>query len=313
MIIVTGGAGFVGSNLVAGLNDLGRSDIVVVDDLTDGRKFANIADCQIADYWDKQELLDRAESGGLGFKPDIVFHQGACSTTTEWNGAYMMETNYRYSKCLLDFCLRERVQFVYASSAAVYGAGDSFAESGGNERPLNVYGYSKYLFDQYVRNLGLQSSQLAGLRYFNVYGPREFHKGDMASVVFHFNNQLKTDGEIRLFDGCDGYGPGEQRRDFIYVGDVVKVNQWFMEHPDVTGLFNVGTGRSQTFNEVGRAVLDWHGRGTIRYIPFPDHLVGRYQSFTEADIDALRSVGYREEFLDVAAGVAEYLKHVEAD
>jgi len=307
MIIVTGGAGFIGSNLVRGLNARGLTDIVVVDELSDGHKFANIVDCDIADYWDKDELARRLDSQSLGFQPQAILHQGACSTTTEWNGAYMMETNYSYSKLLLDYCLHNGVPLIYASSAAVYGAGPAFKEAPGTERPLNVYGYSKSLFDQYVRRLGPANSQVVGLRFFNVYGPNEGHKGAQASVPWHLHNQLLTSDSVRLFEGSDGYAAGEQRRDFVYVDDVVDVNLWFLDHPQHSGIFNVGTGHSQTFNELAAAVLAWHDRGAIEYIPFPEHLQDSYQSFTEADISALRGIGYGGEFRDVAAGVKAYL------
>ena len=307
MIIVTGAAGFVGSNLVRGLNQAGEREILAVDDLTDGHKFENLVGSHIADYWDKDLLLSRLDRG-LGFEPRCVFHQGACSVTTEWDGRYMMETNYRYSTELLEFCLDARVPFIYASSAAVYGAGSSFKEDAAIERPLNVYGYSKLLFDQYVqRRLEGASSQVVGLRYFNVYGPGETHKGEMASVAFHLNQQVLRDGEARLFEGSHGYAEGEQLRDFVYVGDVVKVNLWFYERPEHSGIFNVGTGRAATFNELADAVLEWHGAGKKRYIPFPEHLENAYQSFTEADITKLRSVGYDSPFLDVRAGVKSYL------
>lgn len=307
MIIVTGAAGFVGSNLVRGLNRLGERDILAVDDLTDGHKFENLAASEIADYWDKDLLLQRV-GGGLGFTPRCVFHQGACSVTTEWDGRYMMETNYRYSTELLEYCLDAGVPFIYASSAAVYGASQSFQEDSAVERPLNVYGYSKLLFDQYVqRRLPEASSQVVGLRYFNVYGPGEGHKGQMASVAFHLDQQVLRDHEARLFEGSGGYAEGEQRRDFIHVDDVVRVNLWFFETSEQSGIFNVGTGRAATFNELADAVLEWHGTGTKRYIPFPDHLESSYQSFTQADISKLRSAGYDRPFLDVKAGVKSYL------
>ncbi len=310
MIIVTGGAGFIGSNLVKALNERGCDDILVVDDLTDGTKFFNLADCTIADYEDKDAFLEAVEAGkGPGVSVEAIFHQGACSTTTEWNGRFMMENNYRYSKTLLHYCLERRIPFLYASSAAVYGRGPGFREEPRYEKPLNVYGYSKLLFDQYVRRLLPRAeSQVVGFRYFNVYGPREQHKGSMASVAFHHNNQILNGGRVRLFEGCDGYGDGEQRRDFIYVGDVTEANLWFLDHPDRSGIFNLGTGRSQTFNEIAHAVIDFHGGGEIEYIPFPDHLQGRYQSFTEADLSALRAAGYDRPFRSVQEGVRAYLE-----
>ncbi len=310
MIIVTGGAGFIGSNLVEALNDRGHHDILVVDDLSDGTKFVNLVDCTLSDYQDKDEFICRIEAGEEFASPiTAVFHQGACSTTTEWDGKFMMNNNYQYSKSLLHYCLQRKIPFLYASSAAVYGMGPEFRESPEFEKPLNVYGYSKLLFDQYVRRLLPRArSQIAGFRYFNVYGPREQHKGSMASVAFHHNNQIRETGRVKLFEGCDGYDNGEQRRDFIYVGDVTAVNLWFLEHPKKSGIFNLGTGHSQTFNEIARAVIDFHGNGEIEYIPFPDHLRGHYQSFTEADISALRSAGYETPFKTVQQGVTEYLE-----
>ena len=308
MIVVTGGAGFIGSNLVKGLNESGYKDILVVDDLTDGTKFRNLADCEIADFQDKQHFLETVKARGLNKAISTVFHLGACSTTTEWDGHYMMENNYEYSKVLLHAGIDQQIPYIYASSASVYGMGPGFAEDPVNERPLNVYAYSKFQFDHYVRrHLARAKSQMVGLRYFNVYGPREQHKGSMASVAYHFNNQLLEHGKVRLFEGSDGYADGEQRRDFIYVGDTVRVKLWLMQNQAVCGIYNLGTGRAQTFNEVANAVIGWHDRGTIEYIPFPDHLKGRYQSYTQADIKALRAVGYNGEFLTVEEGVSHYL------
>ncbi len=309
MIVVTGGAGFIGSNLVRGLNARGRDDIIVVDDLSDGTKFVNLVDCRIADYRDRDDFLadllaGREPAGTL----DAVFHQGACSTTTEWDGRYMLRNNYEYSRHLLAWCQRRHAAFIYASSAAVYGGGQVFREEPACETPLNVYGWSKLLFDQYVRRLGDAAGiPVAGLRYFNVYGPREQHKGSMASVAFHLHGQLQNGDVVRLFEGSDGYGDGEQRRDFVHVDDVVAVNLWLLDNPGVCGVFNVGTGASATFNDVARAVIAAHGRGRIEYVPFPEHLRGRYQSFTEADISALRAAGYQAAFAGVAEGVARYM------
>lgn len=313
MIIVTGGAGFIGSNIVKALNDKGAENIIVVDDLTDGMQFKNLADCKIADYLDKDDFLNRLKANDYFHdKITAVFHEGACADTTETNGKYMLENNYEYSKILLHYCLRQEIPYIYASSAAVYGGGAVFKEELQYEKPLNVYGYSKFLFDQYVRKLlPTANSQIVGTRYFNVYGPRECHKKTMASVAFHNHHQIQQSGTVKLFEGCAGYGNGEQRRDFVYVGDVAQVNLWFMEHRNVSGIFNVGTGNSQTFNELSQAVINWHNKGKIEYIPFPEHLKGKYQSFTEANISALRAVGYHEKFKTVEEGVPLYLDWLE--
>ena len=311
MIIVTGAAGFVGSNLVRGLNRAGERDILAVDELSDGRKFENLVDCEIADYWDKDLLLERLK-GSLGFVPRRVYHQGACAVTTEWDGRFMMENNYRYSTELFEYCVAAGVPLIYASSAAVYGGGDCFEEDAGAERPLNVYGYSKLMFDRYVRRrLDGVRSQVVGLRYFNIYGPRESYKGPMASVAWQLHRQVQKDGKVRLFRGSGGYGDGEQLRDFVYVDDVVDVNLWFGRHPDVSGVFNVGTGRAATFNELADAVIGWHGTGCKRYIPFPERLERAYQSFTQADIAKLRRAGYDRPFADVASGIRSYLDALE--
>ena len=309
MIIVTGGAGFIGSNIVKGLNERGREDILVVDDLKDGTKFLNLVDCEILDYLDKDDFIRQLQSGtGFGESVEVIFHEGACSATTEWDGRYMMDNNYEYSKSLLHYCLDNRAALLYASSASVYGSGSVFTESKKYESPLNVYGYSKYLFDQYVRRiLPGASCQIAGFRYFNVYGPREQHKGSMASVAYHLSRQLNANENPRLFEGCDDFGHGEQRRDFIYIDDVVDVNLWFMDNPDKSGIVNLGTGHCQSFNDVANAVIAWYGRGEIEYIPFPDHLRGRYQSYTEANISSLHELGYDQPFKAVEQGVPLYM------
>lgn len=312
MIVVTGAAGFIGSNIIKQLNQRDRTDIIAVDDLTDGTKFVNLSGVEIADYLDKDEFLQQIKHKSFKAKCEVIFHQGACSTTTEWDGRFMLQNNYEYSKNLLHYCLEHGIQLLYASSAAVYGDGKIFKEERALEKPLNVYGYSKFLFDQYVRKyLGQNKSQIAGFRYFNVYGPHEQHKGSMASVAYHLHQQLKKVDKVKLFEGCDGYGDGEQRRDFVYVDDVVDVNLWFWDHPHVSGIFNVGTGNSQSFNDVAKAVIAWNRKGEIEYIPFPDHLKGRYQSFTQADISALRKAGYDKPFKRVEEGVKAYLDCLE--
>jgi len=323
MIIVTGAAGFIGSNLVRGLNARGIRDIIAVDDLLQGDKFVNLVDADIADYLHKDEFRARVASGSL---PPIraVLHQGACSDTTERDGHYMMDNNYRVTLELFEYCQAHRVPFLYASSAAVYGAGPVYVEDPANERPLNVYGYSKFLFDQILRRRkDTLRSQVVGLRYFNVYGPREQHKGRMASVAFHNMNQFLAEGHVRLFGGWDGYEDGGQRRDFISVEDVVAVNLHFLDHPDKSGIFNCGTGRAQPFNDLAAAVVntlreekgeaplslaELVEQGLLRYVPFPDDLKGRYQSFTQADTTQLRAAGFTAEMRDVQTGVAEYIR-----
>lgn len=310
MIIVTGGAGFIGSNLVLGLNQRGCDDILVVDNLTNGIKYKNLVDCQIADYLDKKDFIDKIQQGFFkAEKIQAIFHQGACSTTTEWDGRYMMDNNYEYTKILFHYCQAHKIPFIYASSAAVYGGDNNFKEQLEYEGPLNVYGYSKFQFDQYLRqHQSTLTAPVVGLRYFNVYGPREEHKGSMASVAFHLNNQIKASAKVRLFEGCDGYGNGEQQRDFVYVGDVVDMNMWFLDNPQVSGIFNVGTGRSQTFNDVAHAVLDYHQSGELEYIPFPEQLKGCYQSFTQANLDKLRAAGCQHSFKTVEEGVRLYME-----
>jgi ADP-L-glycero-D-manno-heptose 6-epimerase len=323
MIVVTGAAGFVGSNIVKALNQQGETDILAVDNLARGDKFPNLVDCSIADYLDKEAFLEAVEGGDLDGEVRAVLHQGACSDTMEQDGRYMMENNYRYSAVLLEFCRAEAVPFIYASSASVYGAGQTFREEPQFERPLNVYGYSKFLFDNLVRRRwGDNTAQLVGLRYFNVYGPREAHKQRMASVAFHFFNQYLAEGRVRLFEGSGGFAAGEQRRDFVSVQDVVAVNLHALAHPQMSGIFNVGTGRAQTFNDVAVATVNavrasrgeapltleaMLAQGKIEYTAFPPGLKDKYQSFTQADLGLLRRAGYTAPFLTVEEGVARYV------
>ncbi|KGE78664.1 ADP-glyceromanno-heptose 6-epimerase [Halomonas sp. ND22Bw] len=318
MIVVTGGAGFIGSNLVKALNERGRNDVMVVDDLSDGTKFVNLADCTLGDYLDKDDFLARVKAalnGETSHLPPIeaIFHEGACSDTTEWDGRFMLENNFEYSKELLHFCQLKGIPFIYASSAATYGGSEVFREEPEHEKPLNVYGYSKLLFDQYVRARHDEfESQVVGFRYFNVYGPREQHKGKMASVAYHHHTQISGGQDLKLFGAWDGYEAGMQSRDFIYVGDVVDVNLWFLDHPEASGIFNLGTGRAEPFKAIGEAVVDYYGKGKIEYIDFPDELKGRYQSYTRADIARLREAGYDREFHTVAEGVKAYLEWLNA-
>ena len=313
MIVVTGSNGFIGSNLIKGLNNLGHTDIIAVDDHSNPELKENITHCEISDYLEIQEFFDQVKTKRFDNQNiEAIFHQGACSNTMEWDSEYLYKNNLLYSKELLKLANRIKIPFIYASSASVYGDGSEFEESIENENPINLYAYSKFKFDQIVRQeLKKNETQIVGLRYFNVYGPQEQHKGNMASVAYHLHNQLKDNDKIKLFEGSHGYGNGEQRRDFIYVDDVVKVNLWFLKNKKISGIFNLGTGRSQTFNDVANAVIDWNKKGTIEYIEFPEKLLDAYQSFTQADITKLRKVGYEDEFLSVQEGVFRYLNSLE--
>ena len=322
--IVTCAAGFIGSNIVKALNERGITKIIAVDNLTRADKFKNLVDCEIADYLDKEAFIEQLLDGCFDGEVKAIFHEGACSDTMETDGHYMMENNYRYSLGILDWCIAQEVQFLYASSAATYGGSNEFREERQFEAPLNVYGYSKFLFDQVVRQrMAEAASQIVGFRYFNVYGPRESHKGRMASVAFHHYNQFQSEQKVRLFEGCDGYANGEQKRDFVYVGDVAKVNLFFLDHPEKSGIFNLGTGRAQSFNELAAANVNscraLSGEapksleellklGQIEYVPFPEALKGKYQSFTQADLAKLRAAGYEAPFASVEEGVAQYVQ-----
>ena len=309
MIVVTGGAGFIGSNLVHALNARGRLDILVVDDMSDGRKFENLADATIADYLD-HAAFRRALDVRSPWLADVetIFHLGACSDTTEWDGRYMLDNNFQVSREILDACEAFGTPLVYASSAAVYGSQAECREAPAYERPLNVYGYSKLLFDQHLRQrLTRLSIPVTGLRYFNVYGPREYHKGRMASVVLHFNRQLIEQGEVCLFEGSHGLPDGEHLRDFVHVDDVVAMTLWAAEQRNFRGVLNCGSGVAATFNAVANVILEWHGRGRLRYIPFPEDLRAAYQAHTRADMSGARAAGCAVDFRGVAKGVRDYL------
>ena len=323
-IIVTGAAGFIGSNIVKALNRRGETDIIAVDNLTNGHKFRNLADCDIAHYLDKHEFIRQVREHLVPHDIRAVFHQGACSNTMEHNGQYMMENNYQYSLDLLDWCQDERIPFLYASSAAVYGKGTAFREERALEKPLNVYGYSKFLFDQVVRRRIAQglTAQVVGFRYFNVYGMREQHKGRMASVAYHHFNQYRSQGYVNLFGAYENYGNGEHSRDFVSVEDVAKVNLYFFDNFEKSGIFNLGTGRSQPFNDLAAATVnacraaegkpklslaELVEQQLIRYTPYPEDLAGKYQSFTQADTEKLRAAGYADDFYTVEQGVERYV------
>ena len=315
MIIVTGGAGFIGSNMVHELNMRGRRDILIVDDLEGGENYKNLRGLHFIDYQHKDDFLDSIEEGDFdGSDVEAIFHEGACSDTMEYDVNYMMHVNYEYSKSLLQFCLEHRIPFLYASSASTYGSGkNGFTEGDKCEDALNPYAFSKLLFDRYVRKIMPQAaSQIVGLKYFNVYGPQEQHKGKMASIFYQLYNQLKETQKARLFVGTDGYGDGEQRRDFVYVKDVVKVKLWFWENKGASGIYNCGTGKAHTFNEAGQAVIDALGYGEIEYRDFPAVLEGKYQSYTQSDSTALLAAGYDQGFTDMNAAVREYVDFLSA-
>lgn len=322
--VVTGAAGFIGSRLIAGLNRAGVSEILAVDNLENADKFRNLVDCEFEDYLDKRDFLARLRAHEFEGGIDAVLHQGACSDTMQTDGRYMMANNYEYSRALLDWCQAEEIPLLYASSAAVYGAGTLFREERSCESPLNIYGYSKFLFDQLVRRrLPGLSAQVAGFRYFNVYGPNEAHKGRMASVAYHATRQFLDTGKVKLFEGGGGYAAGEQLRDFVHVDDVVSVNLHFLERRELSGIYNCGTGRAQTFNDVARAAVngvraargepplalgELVAQGVIEYIAFPDALRGKYQSYTQADLGLLRAAGYSGAFRGVGQGVEQYAR-----
>lgn len=317
--IVTGAAGFIGSNIVAALNKQGWDSIIAVDHLKNAHKFKNLVGLNLADYLDKHEFLEYLNAGAFDGDIAAIFHEGACSNTMEMDGKFMMENNFRYSCVLLDYCMEQEIPLFYASSAATYGANPTFVESFENEAPLNIYGYSKYLFDQKVRRVLSESpsSQIVGCRYFNVYGPNEFHKGKMASVALHNFNQFKEKGFVELFEGSENF-----LRDFIHVDDVVKINLHFLENPEISGIFNVGTGSAEPFTTISHAVINSFRKKQnlpelnlteicqeklLRFVEFPSALQGKYQTFTQANLKNLRENGkYKGDFLSVYEGTSRY-------
>jgi len=315
MIIVTGGAGFIGSNIVRALNERGRTDILIVDDLNGGDKYKNLIGLRFLDYQHKDDFFKAFVFGDVGLKVDGIFHEGACSDTMEYDVNFMMRTNYEYSKELLKFCLRKQIPLIYASSASVYGMGKrGFREDESCENPLNPYAFSKLMFDRYARQFfNAAKSKIVGLRYFNVYGPQENHKGKMASIFYQIYKRMKLGGGPRLFKGTDGYGDGEQKRDFVYVRDVAKINLWCLESDVANGIYNCGTGHAHTFNAAAKAMIEsMHSKMKITYCEFPDELRGKYQSFTEADMKKISAAGYNGGFTNFVIAVDEYCKFLEA-
>jgi len=311
--IVTGAAGFIGSNLVAALNARGDSDILAVDELGTDEKWKNLVGLDFQDYWEKDDFLFALRNDSLG-KVDTVFHLGANSSTTEKNASHLVENNYRFTRELCEWCMHHDVRFIYASSAATYGDG-SLGYSDSDDvtptlKPLNMYGYSKQMFDLWAMRHGL-FDRIAGLKYFNVYGPREDHKGDMRSVINKAYHQILETGEVRLFKSYKSeYNDGEQVRDFVYVKDAVAATLFFYERSDVGGLFNCGTGMARTWNDLVKSTFKAMGREPkITYIDMPEALRLKYQYRTEADMIKLRDAGYEEPFTSLEDGVADYVKN----
>ena len=301
MIIVTGGAGFIGSNLVKGLNDQGENDILIVDNLEQSVKHLNLNSLTFIDFMDKHTLPEKLNTLS---NVKAIFHQGACSDTTESNGTYMMKNNYEYSKLLLHYAIDRKIPFLYASSASVYGDGrNGFRESPECEDPLNIYAFSKFAFDNYVRRyLSKAESQITGLRYFNVYGYQENHKDKMASVAFHLYHQLEESGEMRLFEGSH-----EFFRDFVFVEDVIDVNLFCYENR-ISGIYNCGTGHAESFVSIAETYINLNdGKGIVKFIPLPDDLKGKYQTFTRANMDAIKNEGYTKSFCTLENGLRKYI------
>lgn len=312
MIIVTGGAGFIGSCVVRTLNDAGIEDIVIVDNIASTDKWMNIRNKKYMKYVNKKRFPDELPSySGV----EAIIHMGACSSTTERDFDYLWDNNFEYTKMLWNYCAEKQISFIYASSAATYGdGGNGFDDEADIDllSPLNGYGYSKQLFDFWVKHQATMfPGQYVGLKFFNVYGPNEYFKGSMASMAFHGFNQIKSNGEIRLFKSCKSqFGDGEQLRDFVYVKNVCDVIKWMLDNPKISGLFNVGTGRTQSFRELAEATFEALGVETnIHYINMPEHLKEKYQYYTKAEIKKLRDAGYSGEFMDVKAGVADYVNN----
>lgn len=306
MIVVTGAAGFIGSNLAKGLNDAGHQELILVDDLNP-EKEKNISGLKFDQFLTIEEYLEKHRS-----ITDLqaIFHQGACADTTENRPDYILRQNTGYTYALFNHCQANRIPLLYASSAAVYGDGENgFREEPGSEQPLNLYGESKLIFDQVLRRHvdkeGKLTAPVTGFRYFNVYGPGEAHKGRMASVALHLFKQGKENGSLKLFEGSESF-----KRDFVHINDVVAVNLHFLQNPQ-TGIFNLGTGTARSFTEMAKAIQKQIPNSSIEYIPFPEDLKGKYQAYTCADLSTIRKAGYEEDFIELEAGINSYYQAFE--
>ncbi len=314
MIVVTGGAGFIGSALVWKLNKMGEDKIIIVDELGKDEKWKNLNGLKFEDFYHKDDFMGLILQRQIQFKVTAIIHLGACSSTTEKDADYLMDNNFHYSQELAKYSLEKGVRFIYASSAATYGDGSTGYDDDENKmenlRPLNMYGYSKYLFDTWIKRNGLMN-HVAGLKYFNVYGPNEYHKGDMRSVVHKAFEQVCDTGKVRLFKSYHpDYKDGEQKRDFIYVKNAVDMSLFFLEHQDKNGIYNIGTGRAQTWIELVTALFDAVGKPVnIEFIDMPEDIRGKYQYFTEARLNKLKSAGYIKPIMNVRDGVTDYVKN----
>ncbi len=323
MIIVTGAAGMIGSAMVWKLNEMGRNDIIVVDKLRTEEKWLNLRKRDYADWVDRDELFNWLANPANAGKITGVVHMGACSATTERDGDFLMENNYGYSKKLWDFCAVRQIPYVYASSAATYGAGelgyndDVTPEELKKLQPLNKYGYSKKIFDDWAFKQSIAPKQWCGLKFFNVYGPQEYHKGRMASMVFHTFNQYRDNGGVKLFKSHkEGFKDGEQLRDFVYLKDVVDVMYFLLTEKVESGVYNIGTGEARSFLDLSMATMraasnnpELKVEDVVEFIPMPEDLRGRYQYFTQASMEKLKRTGYTKKFTSLEEGVKDYVQN----
>lgn len=311
MIIVTGGFGFIGSNIVKAILRRSNKEVIAVDNLSDGRKFRNLQNAEIADFYSISEFNERLRKDNFPRKVECIIHMGACSNTTVWDGNYLIENNYNQTKAIFEYSVSRDIQLIYASSASVYGLGErGFSEDPVCENPINMYAYSKWLFDQYFRRWQESAGKRAkvvGLRFFNVYGHGESFKGRMASTIHKFTDQIIDDGVCRLFDGNGLVENGGHRRDFVFVDDISKLALWLLLNDQVSGIFNVGSGVSRSFNDVASIIIKTLEKGRIEYIPFPSDLVGSYQANTCADLSSLRAAGYDADFSGLELGIRRFL------
>lgn len=314
MIVVTGGAGFIGSAIVWKLNQMGKTNIIIVDELGKDEKWKNMVGLKYDDFVNKLEFIEQFLDDVIPYNLDAIIHMGANSSTTERDADHLMDNNYNYTKELAKYCVEKNIRFIYASSAATYGDGSLGFDDDESKietlRPLNMYGYSKQLFDLWAKRNSILD-RIVGIKYFNVYGPNEYHKGDMRSVVHKAFEQVRDTGKVRLFKSLNpAYKDGEQMRDFVYIKDAVDMTLYFLENPDRNGIFNVGAGKARTWNDLVVSLFDAVGKPVnIEYFDLPSHLAEKYQYFTEANLSKIRTAGYKKSTTELEAGVNDYVKN----